>query len=124
MCWYTKKYKQLDVAAFFIMGMPEKTSETLMDTYNMIRDIEVNRVFLMNLVPFPSTEVFDQALKDNLLVDTNPETLYLADDRFFSNYDRIFLKPYALDIRDLHEFRAKCEKLPSVKKSRERPTVG
>jgi magnesium-protoporphyrin IX monomethyl ester (oxidative) cyclase len=112
-----RKYKQLNAAAFFIMGMPEETRETLMDTYTMIEDIEVDRIFLMNIVPFPGTEVFEQALRDNLLVDTDINNLYLVGNRYLTNYNRFFLKPYKLDIKDLQEFRAKCEKLMAVKKS-------
>lgn len=111
------KYKQLNVAAFFIMGMPEETRETLMDTYNMIKDIEFDRIFLMNIVPFPGTEVFEQAVRDNLLVDTDLNNLYMVGDRYLANYTRFFLKPYKLDIKDLQEFRVKCERLIAVKKS-------
>ena len=116
----TKKYKQLNVAAFFIVGMPEETSETLAETYNMIKEINVNRVFLQNIVPFPGTEVFEQALRDNLLVDTNVDRLYLTSDRYLTNYDTFFIKPYKLELKDLREFREKCEKLASVKKPPER----
>ena len=100
-----KKYKHLDVAAFFIMGMPEETQETLEDTYNLIKDITVNRVFLMNIVPFPGTEVFAQAVRDGLLIDTDPAALYLADDRYLTNYNRFFLKPYNLGLDDMRIFK-------------------
>jgi magnesium-protoporphyrin IX monomethyl ester (oxidative) cyclase len=111
-----KKYKTLNVAAFFIIGMPEETWDTLMETYNMISEIDIDRVFLMNIVPFPGTEVFDQALRDGLLVDTDLEKLYLADDRYLTNYDKFFLKPYNLELEDLRRFREKCEDLIAVKK--------
>lgn len=112
-----KKYKQLNTAAFFIIGMPEETKETLMDTYKMIKEINVGRVFLMNLVPFPGTEVFEQALKDNLLIDTDSNELYLAGDRYFTNYKHIFLRPYKLSIDEMLDFRKRCEEeLPCVKK--------
>ena len=35
----TKKHKQLHVKAYFIIGMPEETHETLEETYNMIKKI-------------------------------------------------------------------------------------
>lgn len=111
-----KKYKHLNVAAFFIMGMPEETHETLMDTYEMIKSIDVNRVYLMNLIPFPGTEVFNQAVRDNLLVDTDVNNFYKGNDCYLTNYDRYYLKPYKLDIKDLQDFRCKCEKIKSVKR--------
>jgi magnesium-protoporphyrin IX monomethyl ester (oxidative) cyclase len=110
-----KKYKQLNIAAFFIIGMPEDTLDTLEDTYQMIKDINIDRVFLMNLVPFPGTEVFEQCLRDNLLVEPDPKKLYLAGDRYFTNYESFFLKPYRISISDLQNFRRRCESLKSVK---------
>ena len=111
-----KKYMKLNIAAFFIMGMPEDTTETLMDTYKMIKEINVDRVFLMNIVPFPGTEVFEQAKKDNLLIDTDPDKLYLSDDRYLTNYGKFFLKPYKVELKNLQDFRELCETLPCVKK--------
>jgi len=119
----TKKYKQLNVAAFFIVGMPEETSETLAETYNMIKEIDVDRVFLQNVVPYPGTKVFDQALRDNLLVDTNVDKWYLTSDRYLTNYDAFFIKPYKLELKDLREFREKCKKLTAVKKPPERQST-
>lgn len=119
-----KKYKQLNVAAFFIIGMPEETKETLEDTYKMIKDIDVDRVYLMNLVPFPGTEVFKQSLRDDLLLDADPKNLYLANDRYLTNYDQIFLKPYNLTVQDLKDARAKCEELIAVKKSAKKKFQG
>lgn len=112
-----KKYKDLFVTAFFIMGMPEETRDTLTDTYNMIKDIDVNKVILMNIVPFPGTAVFKQAVRDNLLTDTDTENLYLAGERYFTNYRKFFIKPYKLDLKDLLEFRIKYDKLISDHKS-------
>lgn len=111
-----KKYKNMNVAAFFIMGMPEDTVETLEDTYRMILEIDVDRVFLMNLVPFPGTKVFDQAVRDGLLIGFDHDDLFRVSDRYFTNYDRFFLKPYRLEIADLKAFREKCERLPCVKR--------
>ena len=113
----TKKYKDLFITAFFIIGMPEETNETLTDTYNMIKDIAVNKVILMNIVPFPGTEVFRQAVKDNLLVDCDISKLYLAGDRYFTNYRKFFIKPYKLNLTDLQEFRTKYENLIAEQKN-------
>jgi magnesium-protoporphyrin IX monomethyl ester (oxidative) cyclase len=107
----TKEYKQLFVNAFFIIGMPEETKETLAETYKMIQQMDVDKIQLQHIVPFPGTDVYDQALRDNLLVDIDAENLYKSDDRYFKNRNRFFIKPYKLDLAELHEFRAKCEAL-------------
>lgn len=112
-----KKHDQIYIRAFFIIGMPEETHATLMDTYNMIKEIDVDRVHLTNIVPFPGTKVFEQAVKDNLLVDIDLKNLYKSDVLYQTNYDRFFIKPYQLRIKDLQDFRTKCEGLKVVKKS-------
>jgi len=111
-----KRYKNLKVSAFFIMGMPEDTEDTLRETYDLIQQLNFDRVYLMNIVPFPGTEVFEQAKKDNLLIDSCPEKSYLSDDMYLTNYNKLFLKPYKLQLQDLRNFRSLCEKLPCVKK--------
>lgn len=107
----TKKYKHLYVKAFFIIGMPEETHETLDDTYNMIKEINVDRIYLQNAIPFPGTQVFEQALRDKLLIDINTEDFYKSDVLYITNYQRIFIKPYNLELKDLQNFRKKCEEL-------------
>jgi len=107
----TRRYPQLFENAFFLIGMPEETHETLEETYRMIEQIRPDKTIVMNLVPFPGTEVFQQALRYNLLVGVEPQRLYLADDRYFTNVDQVFLKPYALEIEDIQAFRERCQRL-------------
>lgn len=114
----TKKYKQLYVNGFFIIGMPEETAETLEDTYKMVGELDLDRVYLQNIIPFPGTEVFNQALRDNLLVELNPEGLYKSGELYITNYDRYFIKPYQLEIKDLQKFRERCNGLIEELKSR------
>ncbi len=106
-----KGHPQLCIKAFFIIGVPEETRETLMDTYNMIRDIDIDRIYLHNVVPFPGTKMFEQAVRDNLLVDINVDNLYRSNELYITNYKRIFIKPYALDLEIMYDFKEKCEKL-------------
>ena len=106
-----KRYPHLYIKAFFIIGMPEETLETLEETYQMIEQIDVDRVYIQNIVPFSGTAVFEQAVRDGLLVDVDIRDLYRADALYITNYDRIFIKPYALELGQLRQFRARCEAL-------------
>ncbi|MDD5688014.1 MAG: radical SAM protein [Elusimicrobia bacterium] len=119
----TKKYKQLYVRAFFIIGMPEETEETLMDTYNMIREIDVDRIYLQNIIPYPGTELFNQALKDNLFVGIDPNDFYKSDALYMINYRQFFIKPYKLEIKYLQEFRIKCDNLIAEQKAKKAISV-
>ena len=104
----TRRYSHLHVSAFFIIGMPEETRETLEETYEMIKLIEVDKIQLMNIVPFPHTAVFDQSVRDGLLVDLDTEYLFLSSDLYFKNTGRFFIKPYQLELKDMEAFRERC----------------
>ncbi|MBU3923830.1 MAG: B12-binding domain-containing radical SAM protein [Nanoarchaeota archaeon] len=104
-----KKYDSIFLRAFYVIGMPEETKETLQDTYNMIKELELDKVHLTNIIPFPMTRVYEQAKKDNLLRNVNPDELYLSDKMYQANFNTYFIKPYNMEIEELHEFRQKCE---------------
>jgi len=109
-----RKHKHLFIRAFFIIGMPEETKETLEDTYNLIKEINADRAYLQHILPFPGTQVFEQVSRDNLFADMNVEKSYGAQNlegQYWTNYDRYFVKPYNLEINDLKEFRARADKL-------------
>lgn len=106
-----KSYRHLFVKAFFVIGAPEETEASLQDTYDMIKKISVDKIHLMNMVPFPSTKIYEQALRDNLLIDLNPENLYCSDALYVVNYATFFIKPYALSLETLRTFRMRCEQM-------------
>jgi anaerobic magnesium-protoporphyrin IX monomethyl ester cyclase len=119
-----RRHPQLHVSAFFIIGMPEETHESLRDTYDMIQQVEADKIQLMNIVPFPHTEVFDQAVRDNLLVDLDPEILFMSGDLYFKNVKRFFIKPYGLELSELFAFRRQCEELiQDQQRKRTRPAL-
>ena len=109
----TKSHAQLYVKAFFIIGMPEETVHTLEQTYEMIQSINVDRVYIQNILPFPGTSLFKQAVRDGLLVDVDVKRLYEDDGMYITNWKRFFIKPYQLDIEQLQQFRVRCEALIS-----------
>ena len=107
-----KTYPQLYVKAFFVIGMPEDTHETLRETYNMIKEIDVDMPQIANLIPFPGTPVFDQALRDNLLVkDLDQKNMWRFESFFMSGNKRFFIKPYNLDLEELGQWREKIDSL-------------
>lgn len=82
----------------------------------MIKKIEVDRIYLSNAIPFYGTELHEQAKKDGLFIDIDLKELHLNSDMHLSNYDRYFIKPYALELSDLKDFRRKFNKLIKSKK--------
>jgi radical SAM superfamily enzyme YgiQ (UPF0313 family) len=106
----TKKYKDLYTRAFFIMGMPEETKETLDETYQMIIDIDVDKPIVSNLLPFPGTELFEQCVRDNLLTDEiDMDNLWSMSDFNFTDNKKFFIKPYSMSLDELKEYRDKFD---------------
>ena len=108
-----KDYKDLFVRAFFVVGYPQETKETLQETYDMVRKIRdsLDSVAMFNLVPYPGTEIFNYCEKHNRLLIPIED---LHNLETFSNYnysDNNFVKPFGLEIDEIKEFRDKCHAL-------------
>lgn len=61
------KHKHLFIVAFFIIGMPEETHQTLEETYEMIKKLPFDNIAMSLATPYPGTELFKQCLDNNLL---------------------------------------------------------
>ncbi|MFH1162109.1 MAG: radical SAM protein [Candidatus Jorgensenbacteria bacterium] len=107
----TKRYRDLYVRAFFVIGMPEETPETLRETEEMIRVIDVDEPHVVNIVPFPGTAVFDQALRDDLLIGGVDVGGLWSKPFFFSGNKRFFIRPYKMTEEELNEFRQRIDEL-------------
>ena len=112
-----RRYKDLYLRAFFLMGMPEETPQTLMETYQMIEELDVDEVSLTNVMPFPGTALFNQALKDGLFSqEIDLDNLWKQEGFHYHNNRTFYIKPYKMEIAQLSEFREKLELLIENKK--------
>lgn len=106
----TKKYKNLQVRAFFIIGFPEETMQTLEDTFQMIKTLDIDKPIVNNLMPYAGTELFNQCAKDNLFVDKiDLDNMWKVFDLNFAGNKKFFIKPYQMEIDELIEFRDKFD---------------
>lgn len=101
-----KKYKMLTSGAF-VMGFPEDTTETLNDTYQLINDLELDLNYVLILMPFAGSKVFEQARRDNLFTDAIDldrlwEGKYCLDGL---QQDKVYIKPYNMSVDELVEWR-------------------
>lgn len=107
-----KSYKNLYLKAYFIIGMPEETCETLMETYQMIRELDVDEPYVTNLIPFPGTAVFEQAWRDNLFIEAlDLNNLWRLEGFHYHENKRFYIKPYRMEFEELREFREKFDLL-------------
>jgi radical SAM superfamily enzyme YgiQ (UPF0313 family) len=107
-----KSYKNLYFKAYFIIGMPEDTRETLEETYDMIKEIDIDETYVTNLLPFPGTAVFEQAVRDNLFIEElDIDNLWRMQGFHYTDNKRFYIKPYQLELGELREFRDKFDAL-------------
>ena len=105
----TKKYEDLIVRTFYIIGMPEDSNETLGDTYEMIKRNDVDIPIVSNLMPYRGGKVFEQCKRDKLILkDININKLWINNDFYLSN-KRFFIKPYDLTIEELKTWRKEID---------------
>lgn len=115
----TKRYPSLYLKGCYIMGMPEDTCETLIDTYEMIEELDIDEALIANAIPFPGTKLFDQCLRDNLFIDLNLENIWKESSLYpHPGNKRFFIKPYNLKLEDLQYFREKFNRISDSKKRR------
>lgn len=65
---YTKGYRLLKRFGFetrgsFILGLPHETIETIMQTINFAKELDLDRAFFHIFTPYPGTELYAQALR-------------------------------------------------------------
>jgi radical SAM superfamily enzyme YgiQ (UPF0313 family) len=106
---YLKKHKVLS-GGFFIMGFPEDTNETLQDTYDMMQDLQLDKMQVNTLVPFPETALFKQVIKENLFINKwNLDELWKTPISY--QQGEFVVKPYKMSVDELISWRNKFDKL-------------
>jgi magnesium-protoporphyrin IX monomethyl ester (oxidative) cyclase len=98
------------VNAFFMIGFPEDTEETLGDTLTMIEELDIDALTLSKVTPLPGTALFAQCFHDDLFtsaidVDSmwngeHPIVKSLVDGGGGGGF---FIKPYNLTMDKLLE---------------------
>lgn len=108
--------KDIFIRAFFIIGLPQETKETLKETYDLIKSIYIDDVSIHYAIPFPGTRLYNEVMGNNLL--TIPEKDILFADNYQLSSDVPFIKPYNLEIEELIAFKKKVEKLFNLRYKR------
>ncbi len=107
-----KRYNLL-TRGYFIMGFPEDTPETLEETYRMIIELQLDINNVFNLIPFPGTKIFRQAIRDRLFLnEIDLDSLWEGTKGLNAdNNSQFYIKPYSMTIEELTEFRHRFDSL-------------
>jgi len=104
-----RKYPELKFSLLFVIGFPEDTLETLDETYNLIKELGIDKFSMNYAVPYPGTKLFHEC-KDNKLIELS--TAVFLNIPNLSHHTKVpFIKPYKLEKEDLIDFREKCMEL-------------
>lgn len=104
------KENGMRVSTMSIMGFPEDTLETLQDTYDLLLELNADLNYVFNLIPFPGTRLFDQALEEGLLLghyDTSALWKGEADMDPVQRIQQYYMKPRNMSLEELDYFREK-----------------
>tara|TARA_B100000315_G_scaffold127921_1_gene117647 strand:+ start:19319 stop:20809 length:1491 start_codon:yes stop_codon:yes gene_type:complete len=103
------EHSHLYIGAYFIIGMPQETDETLKETYEMITKLPVDRISFSLATPYPGTELYEYCKKHGLL-QYDHESSYDFKKEYLGS-QRPYFKPHNLNEEDLIKFLEKCRNL-------------
>ena len=86
-----------EVTLFFLIGSPGETWGDFLDSIKLAREYPVMRVSFYNLIPFPHTELYDWAKKNNYF--TIPPERYLNDASGWVNQPLFATPEFSLEQR-------------------------
>jgi len=97
------------IKAFLIIGMPEETEETIDDTINMVKNLDIDYTLLSIVNPFPGTALYNQCKRDNLFTSkfdenklwNNSMEAYSNNQQFSVGYNFFPIRPYNLSLEVL-----------------------
>jgi radical SAM superfamily enzyme YgiQ (UPF0313 family) len=94
----------------FIMGFPEDTNETLKSTYDMMDELQLDKVSVGTLMPHPGTNLFNQVVKNKLFIHNwNLDELWKTP--ISQSQGEFIIKPFNISLDDLYKWREKFDKM-------------
>jgi radical SAM superfamily enzyme YgiQ (UPF0313 family) len=101
------------VGAFFMLGMPEETEESCLDTMRLIEKLDLDSVFMSHITPYPGTKLFEQCARDKLFTNNvNIDDLWKGEISVKNaGPTDFFIKPYGMEIEKLREYDKKISGL-------------
>ncbi|MBU3957488.1 MAG: B12-binding domain-containing radical SAM protein [Nanoarchaeota archaeon] len=66
----------IDIMAFFIVGYPTETRETILETIEFAKHLKIKRAHFSTFLPLPNTEASRMLLRDGVIREINYDTLF------------------------------------------------
>jgi radical SAM superfamily enzyme YgiQ (UPF0313 family) len=101
-----RTYQQIFLLTDFVLGMPEDTMQSVEASCKIIEELDIDDIALTVAAPYPGTELYNQCTKEKLFCDgVVVKDLWKAEWLSHDNVSRFTIKPYALEIQQLREYR-------------------
>lgn len=110
------RHPHITLGAFFIVGMPEETTQTAQDTVTMIERLPLDLFVFMPATPYPGTRLYNQCVRDGLFFLNPAEISELwrrlcRIEQTISAKSPIVIKPYDMSLDELQEH---CRRLADM----------
>lgn len=66
----------IDIMAFFIVGYPTETRETILETIEFAKRLKIKRAHFSTFLPLPNTEATKILIRDGVIKEINYDTLF------------------------------------------------
>jgi len=111
------KKKEIITRGFFIIGFPEETEQTIRETIQMIKELDLDLINVFNLIPFPGTRLFQQCLDNQLFLNQVDTNSLWKGELGLDTSDRsgFYLKPLAMSMEKLIAYRQEIDQLVGEK---------
>lgn len=121
---FKEKHPHVFINAFFILGLPEETEETLEETVKLIEELDTVYPILNIAAPFPGSHLWEQCVKDDLLLfdhsDIWKKSLVVGQKEWSNTTSwtmkgltpitsSFCIKPYNLSLEILSEYHKKLQ---------------
>ncbi len=120
----------IELMAFFIIGFPQETEQTLADTVSAIRQSPCDTIVLSIFSPYPGTEMFESCREMGLIeddYDVSRHNFQSFDNCFCKNISRQRFRELAAEVSrmvDKRNARKRLKRLFSVKTIRRARELG
>jgi len=74
------KALSIKTQGYFVIGMPGETIETMNHSLDFARSLPLDAIGVFNAVPFPNTELYENAVRDGYLAEVDFSKVYADND--------------------------------------------
>lgn len=92
------------LSTFFMVGLPTETREDIMKTYNLMKELEPNEIYLSTYKPNPGTELYDYIVKNKGISKEELMKGHYYTSRNYKFIENMSEEDYKALLQEIYEF--------------------